>query len=187
MAAPNFEPALAFVWLPGYDDPADGYHTTTGDMGGGTLGGVIEATWAKALNQGIVEGLLANASPAQLEAVLKADFWGPACDALPPGLDLALFNGRMMSGFYGHLFQQALGFTGLDVDGIIGQQTVAAAKARDPVSLLWTLTGVHYAYLTGLVGWDEFGRGWTKRLLAARSVALNLMLPAPPPATAPTT
>ena len=52
MAAANFPTALAFVWQPGYDDPATGYHVTPGDAGGGTLGGVIEATWAKAVAQG---------------------------------------------------------------------------------------------------------------------------------------
>jgi lysozyme family protein len=108
MAAANFSAALTFVWRPGYD-PRDGYHITPGDAGGGTFGGVIEASWTKAVSQGLVSGRLKDATTQQLSMVLRENFWGSACDALPGGLDFALFNGRMMSGGYPKLFQQALG------------------------------------------------------------------------------
>jgi lysozyme family protein len=174
MAAANFSAALAFVWRPEYDSPDQGYHVTVGDSGGGTLGGVIGATWSDAVKQGLVMGQLKNATRAQLSTVLLGKFWGPACNALPAGLDFALFNGRMMSGGYPRLFQQALGFTGDDVDGDIGDQSIAVALNRDPKTLLACLTGVHYGYLTKLDGWAEFKDGWTHRLLAARELALQL-------------
>jgi lysozyme family protein len=168
MAAVNFPTALTFVWQPGYDTPDDGYHVTPGDPGNGTYGGVIEESWAMAVAHGLVSGRLRNASRAQLEAVLRFDFWGSACDALPPGLDLMLFNGRMMSGGYGGIFQSLLGLIGDDVDGGVGPKTLRFVPGRD------ALTGAHYAYLKRLPTWKKFEGGWTKRIVAARETALAL-------------
>jgi lysozyme family protein len=180
----NFAAALAFVWAPGRDSPADGYHTTPGDPGGGTFGGVIEATWADAVNSGIVRGPLVNATIKQLTAVLQAKFWGDACDALPAGLDLLLFNGRMMTGRFPWIMQQCLGFmTDDDVDGRIGPQTLHAAAQCDGPTLIDAISGSHCAYLRGLSGWAEFGGGWSARLVAAKAAAhaLTDKEPAPTP------
>jgi lysozyme family protein len=178
---PNFAAALNFVWRKGFDSPSDGYHVTPGDPGGGTFGGITEATWANAVGLGLVHGVLAHATIAQLSAILRSRFWGDACDAMPAGLDLLLFNGRMMSGRYPKLFQQGLGFTApADCDGAIGPETIAAAKARDAQTFIHAMTGIHYGYLSGLAPWVDFGGGWTKRLIAAREAALLLLDPTPP-------
>lgn len=195
MTATNFPIALTFVWRPGYDNPADGYHSTPGDAGGGTLGGVIEATWAGAVKRGLVTGLLRNATRDQLAAVLRDEFWGSACDALPAGIDLMLFNGRMMSGGYPRIFQQCLGMIDADVDGAIGKDTIAAAQSVAPATFIGALHGAHYAYLKTLSSWPRFGGkrlpggsydGWTGRLVAARLVALGMIRGANPavPSTA---
>jgi lysozyme family protein len=175
MAAANFPAALAYVWQPGYDNPADGYHVTAGDSGGGTKAGIIEATWAKALAKGIVTGTLRAATTSQLSDVLHMEFWGAACDALPAGIDVVLFNGRMQSGGYPKLFQQVLGFVGDDdVDGDIGPATVAAAQQVDPQTFLRAQYGVHYAYLTRLESWPLFKHNWARRLLGARDLGLQI-------------
>jgi lysozyme family protein len=171
----NFPTALSFVWRKGFDDPADGYHVTPGDPGGGTFGGVIEATWDVAVADGIVHGALKDASQTQLSAVLDMKFWGQACDALPAGLDLLLFNGRMMTGRFPWLFQQALGFIGPQaVDGSIGPVSLAAAGACQPQTFINAVCGAHAAYLAELPIWTRFGAGWTTRIKAARTAALAL-------------
>jgi lysozyme family protein len=179
MTAENFPVALAFVWRAGFDDPADGYHATPGDPGGGTFGGVIEATWADAIKAGIVGGTLAKASTAQLSAVLKTKFWGVTCDSLPDGVDLLMFNGRMMSGHFPWLYQQCCGFMGEDVDGWIGPETLKTSRSRDPETLIDAVSGVHFAYLRGLPTWAEFGGGWTTRLEAAQTTARAMADAAP--------
>lgn len=171
-----FQTALAFVWRRGFDSPLDGYHSTLGDTGGGTKGGVIEPTWRACVARGVVTGTLADATDAQLSAVLESECWGSVCAALPPALGFLLFNGRMMSGGYPKLFQQCLGVKG---DGVIGAETLAAARAADPGTLNRALFGVHYAYLTRLMSWPEFGDGWTTRLTAARDAAAAMISPAP--------
>lgn len=175
MTAANFATGLNYVWLPQNDSPTQGYHVTPGDAGLGTFGGVIEATWRGAVANKLVSGTLKTATIKQLSDVLKFEFWEPACDSLPPGLDLCLFNGRMMSGGYEKLFQEALGFTGSDnVDGWIGPMTVKTASDRDAVTLIHALHGAHYAYLTRLDGWAQFGLGWSRRLDGACAAALAL-------------
>lgn len=171
----NFSAGLAFVWRPGFDNPADGYHVTPGDAGGGTYGGVIEATWASAEARGLVTGLLRNASRDQLAAILRDEFWGPECDALATGIDFLLFNGRMMSGGYPRIFQSCLGFIGDDVDGLIGPMTLSVATSAAPATFANALTGAHYQYLSALFAWPEFKNGWTARLQAARSTALGMI------------
>jgi len=175
MTATNFETALTFVWGEQRDSPSQGYHVTPGDAGGGTFGGVIEATWEGALHRGIVTGLLRNATQDQLATVLRDEFWGPTCDALPAGIDLMLFNGQMMSGGYAKIFQSCLGLIGKDVDGDIGSMTLGVALRAAPVTLANALTGAHYRYLAALDGWANFGDGWTTRLQAARTTALGMI------------
>lgn len=173
MATANYQAGLDFVWAPGRDSPDDGYHVTPNDPGGGTFGGVIEATWKGAVARGLVSGSLRSAPRAQLATVLREEFWGPTCDALPSGLDILLFNGRMMTGAYTHLFQSCLGLTGDDVDGAIGDGTLKLASAVEPVTFIRAMTGAHYRYLSALPTWKNFGRGWGTRLLGARDIALK--------------
>ena len=185
MVASSFQSALNFVWAPGRDDPTDGYHVTPGDSGGGTFGGVIEATWTRAVELGIVPpGELMNATVPQLSDVMHAMFWLPVCDVLPAGLDFMYFNGTMMTGHYPHIFQQCLGFFGSDDDGAVGHMTTGAAIAADSRTLINALHGTHIAYLRGLSSWGEFGGGWTTRLVACRKASLATVpagpLPAPP-------
>jgi lysozyme family protein len=178
----NFDAFIAFVWPEngGFDSPKQGYHVTPGDSGGGTKGGVIEATWAAQVRQGEVTGTLTNASNAQLETVLRNVAWGPVCDALPAGVDLLVANGRMMTGAYGTILQQCLGLVGLAVDNDIGPETLAVALKADPVTLIHALHGNHYRYLAGLSSWAEFKNGWTTRLIAAVDAALAVAgTPAP--------
>lgn len=182
MSTINFPRALAFVWQSGFDSPADGYHVEPGDPGGGTKGGVIEATWGAAVRRGIVRGALRAASDADLSNVLRALTWSSVCDRLPGGIDLVCFNGFMMSGHYPWLLQRSLGFMGSDdVDGDVGDKTMAAVRDADPATLINALSGIHYDYLTHLTGWLRDGGGWTTRLKAARLAALALLAPQPAP------
>lgn len=175
MTAGNFEAALDFVWRPGFDNPKDGPHTSPGDPGGLTFGGITEATWAAAVSTGLVEdGPLSDATTTQLSSILHFKFWSSICDELPPGFDLALFNGRMMTGYFPRLFQQSLGLIGADVDGSIGPQCLALAESRAPGTFLDSLAGVHAAYLGRLSTWPRFGDGWTARIRAANAAARTL-------------
>lgn len=181
----NFPAALDFVWLPQNDDPGQGYHITPGDPGLGTFGGITEATWQVAMAAGFVTGSLMSATRDQLSLILRRLYWGSVCDALPAGVDLVVFNGRMMSGGYPHLFQLCVGFTGNDVDGWIGPDTIAAARGLDAKTLIHAQCGMHWGYLFSLPTFGTFGNGWTKRLLAAKAAGLELLQSQAPVVAAP--
>ena len=173
----NFSAFLALVWPADgdFDSPLGGYHVTPGDPGGGTKGGVIEATWALYVARGVVTGTLQDATDPQLEAVLRADAWGSVGDALPGGLDVLIANGRMMTGHYAAIVEQCLGWTGADVNNSIGPNDMKRLGGSDTRTLIEALHGNHYRYLASLTTWGEFGDGWTRRLVAARDVALHLV------------
>ena len=173
----NFDIALDFVWASGRDSPQDGYHVSPDDPGGGTFGGVIEATWTHAVACSTVSGQLCDADTTQLSAVLRVHFWGDICDRAPAGLDLLIFNGVMMTGMFPRLLQRCLGFTRDDVDGFIGPLTQAAMAKADPLTLINAITGVHAGYLETLNVWPIFANGWTTRLLAAQQAAGALARP----------
>lgn len=175
----NFSSALAFIWQKGLDDPSDGPHSTVGDAGGLTVGGVTQATWNSAVTAGIVVGVLGKASTPQLRLVLQAKFWGSLCDALPHGIDLLYFNGIVMSGHFPRLVQQCCGFMGDDVDGWIGPESLKTIRSREPETFIDAVSGAHYQYLTTLAGWAEFGGGWTHRLKLAQTAARALADAAP--------
>lgn len=170
----NFDAFIAFVWPEngGFDSPKQGYHVTPGDSGGGTKGGVIEATWAAQVRQGEVTGTLADATDDQLRLVLRNVAWGAVCDALPPGVDLMVANGKMMTGQYQAIVEQCIGMIGKSVDNDIGQNDLTAMLKADPVTLIHALHGNHYRYLSGLSSWPSFKNGWTTRLIAAVDAAL---------------
>jgi len=175
----NFPTARAFVWQRGLDSPQDGFHTTVGDAGLGTNGGVTQATWDSAVQSGIVTGALSTATTTQLSHVLQIKFWGVLCDELPHGVDLLYFNGLMMTGAFPHLMQQCLGFMGADVDGWIGPESLKVIRSRDPETFIDAVSGCHYQYLTTLAGWATFGNGWTNRLKLAQTAARAMADAAP--------
>lgn len=173
----NFPKFIALVWPDNgdFDSPKQGYHVTPGDTGGGTKGGVIEATWRHYRDAGLVTGALADASDVQLMTVLRAAAWGAVGDELPAGLDILIANGRMMTGAYGAIVEQCLGWTGAAVDGEIGPHDMQRLGVSNRRTLIEAIHGNHWRYLHGLSTWDIFGVGWTRRIVAARDAALALV------------
>jgi lysozyme family protein len=91
------------VWVPGFawrpENDGQGLHCDANDPGGATNKGVIASSWADAQIHGIVSGTLANASDAQLSAVLKWLCWDRcSCDDLPAGVDIMVADMEMVAG-----------------------------------------------------------------------------------------
>jgi lysozyme family protein len=73
------------------------------------------------------------------------------------------------------LLQRALGFTGEEVDGSIGPETLGAAAKSDARSLVVDLAKRQAAYYRGLADFPTFGRGWLNRTRARRRAALAMI------------
>jgi lysozyme family protein len=113
-------------------------------------------------------------------AIYRSLYWNPLrADALPVGVDLSVFDMGVNAGIWASakLLQRALGFTGDEVDGSIGPETLGAAAKCDARSLIVDLAERQAAYYRGLTDFPTFGRGWLNRTRARRRAALA-MIPA---------
>ena len=73
------------------------------------------------------------------------------------------------------LLQRALGFTGDEVDGSVGPETLAAAAKADTRLLVDHLAERQSAYYRGLADFPTFGRGWLTRTEERKRAALAMI------------
>jgi lysozyme family protein len=177
--ADAFDTCLAFTLRAegGYvDDPAD--------PGGVTNMGITLATFRQWSDD-------AELGPAQVQdmtertarAIYRSLYWNPLrADALPAGVDLSVFDMGVNAGIWGsaRLLQRAIGFTGDEVDGCIGPETLGAAATCDPRSLVNDLADRQAAYYRSLAEFPTFGAGWLNRTDARRRAALAMIVDSEP-------
>lgn len=172
----NWEASLDFVWRP--ENDGQPYHVDAHDSGGGTNMGITEETWAEAVRHGLVkEGPLATAKRDELSLILRVNYWRAcACDYLPDGVDLVVFDMAMVAGVgrAAAILQTVLQ---VEVDRDIGRKTEQAAFRFAPYGLINTLTTDDERYFAGLRAFTWFGRGWDNRAEACRQVAAALLSP----------
>lgn len=174
MTAANFTVALDFIW----GDQRDGHQddTAPGETFR-TSWGVIQSTWNVAVSHGLVKGSLTKATRAQAAAIYMAFYWNSmSCTLLPDGLDVLMFEEGCLggTGTAAKVLQGLLGFTGRDVDGVIGPMTCGAV-GRHPVGLLIDQQGNGFLdHLATLKNWPVNQRGWTTREEEAMTLAHQL-------------
>jgi len=141
------------------------YSNNPADPGGETMWGVTEAV---ARAHGYVGGM-ADLTQWQAGAIYRASYWTPCkADQLPPEVRFDVFDAAVNSGVEqaAKWLQRALGVTN---DGVIGPQTLTAAQAVPGGILKAQFNGQRLAFMTDLLTWSTFGKGW------ARRIAKNLM------------
>ena len=174
-----FDACLAFTLREegGYvDDPAD--------PGGATNMGITLATYRQwsddpALGPAQVQKI----TPRTVRATYRSVYWNPLrADALPIGVDLSVFDMGVNAGIWAsaRLLQRALGFSGEEVDGCIGPETLAAAAKCEPRSLVDDLAERQAVYYRSLPDFPIFGAGWLNRTEARRNAALAMIASAEP-------
>lgn len=177
--ADTFATCLAFTLQAegGYvDDPAD--------PGGATNRGITLATyrqWSDDPHFGISQ--IQDMTERTARAIYRSLYWNPLrADALPAGVDLSVFDMGVNAGIWGsaRLLQRALGFSGDELDGSIGPQTLGAAAKCDARTLVDDLADQQSAYYRSLADFDTFGAGWLNRTEARRAAALAMIEEAEP-------
>jgi lysozyme family protein len=111
-------------------------------------------------------------------AIYRSLYWKTLrADALPPGVDLSVFDMGVNAGIWcsARLLQQALGFTGEEVDGSIGPETLAAADRFDARRLVNNLADRQTAYYRSLADFQTFRTGWINRTDVRRDAALAMI------------
>lgn len=130
------------------------------DPGGKTRFGVTEAVAREVGYKGDMREL-----PLELaQRIYLEKYWKPIrADDLPPGVRYATFDAAVNSGpaQATRWLQRALG---VDADGVIGPQTLAAAYAQDANALRMRMLAQRLRFMTGLSNWPAFSRGWSRRI-----------------------
>lgn len=160
------------------------------DPGGRTNQGVIQRTFTKWLaTKGKPSRDVFGMRNEERDAIYRELFWAPIMgDRLPPGVDLAVFDGAVNSGPQQSLkwLQRALGrhYTG-KIDGIMGAMTISAVENHgNPAQLINAIMDRRLAFFQALRTFPTFGRGWTRRVKEVRATALAMEMGKTPVATA---
>jgi len=157
--------------------PTGGGQTTNHprDPGGYTrLGITLTTLRAHRGDPALTHDALDELSLEEIKDIYYCQFWLAArADELPRGLDYAVFDCAVNSGprRAALLLQEALG-DDVRRDGIIGPQTVAAAKAADVKELIREFSARRLAFLARLPHAAVFGKGWRRRVEEVERMAL---------------
>lgn len=115
---------------------------------------------------------------AQAREIYRKSYWAQVRgDDLPDGLDLVAMDAGVNSGVSrgSKWLQKAIG---TPADGKIGPNTLAAARAADPLEAIEAACAARMGFLRGLRTWSSFGKGWTRRVASVEAVATRLALEA---------
>ena len=157
-----------------------GYADNPRDPGGATNLGITRKTLARWRKMSpwwsLPKDAVKTLDRPEAVKIYRSLYWEASkAGALPPGLDLAVFDFAVNSGPATAVkaLQRELG---VKADGLLGPLTLSATKARiaqvGVAALIDALAGRRLGFLGGLAGFAVFGRGWTKRVAAIRAAAL---------------
>lgn len=149
-----------------------GYSDHPADPGGPTMCGVIQRVYdGFRLSCGLPVRPVREINRTEIEAIYRRSYWDAvAGDALPPGIDLAVFDFGVNSGpprAVRHL-QRALGVAD---DGHIGPATIAAARAANPAEIVARIMQSRRTFLRQIPHAPHFLKGWLRRCDGVEQVA----------------
>lgn len=145
------------------------------DPGGMTNLGVTRSVWEAWLGRKVTEDEMRELKRTDVMPMYRRKYWDECrCDALPSGLDAAVFDFAVNSGIRRAAIelQEVLGVAR---DGIIGPRTVDAALVQHPHEVINELCDARLNFLRGLNTWVTFGAGWSRRVDKVRAWALHMV------------
>jgi lysozyme family protein len=170
----NFYTCLAFTLK-----AEGGYSDNPTDPGGPTNMGITLASYRQWSDDPNLDALqVQDMSERTARAIYRSLYWNPLrADALPAGVDLSVFDMGVNAGIWAsaRLLQRALGFTGEEVDGCVGPETLGTAAKCDARAVVNDLAERQTAYYETLSDFSIFGTGWLNRTKARRSAALAML------------
>jgi lysozyme family protein len=150
-----------------------GYVDHPDDPGGATNLGITHETLAAWRGKPVTKMDVRDITLAEAAAIYHARYWLPIRgDALPQGVDLAVFDFSVNSG-PGRAVKCLQSVLGITQDGAVGPMTLAAIGRASPAALVMDLCDARMRFLRGLKTWPTFGKGWTKRVAAVEAAALG--------------
>ena len=150
-----------------------GFVNHPSDPGGATNLGITKATLEAWRGKTVTVDDVRNLTVDEAGAIYRARYWQPIRgDALPPGVDLAVFDFAVNSG-PSRSVSTLQRIVGVAQDGIVGPATLAAVARMPAASVILGLCDARMAFLRSLSTWGTFGKGWTARVNDVRTAALE--------------
>lgn len=154
-----------------------GYVNHPRDPGGATNFGITQAVYdGFRKRKGLATRSVKLIAEDEVATIYKTQYAEKVrYDDLPAGVDYATFDAAVNSGVSrGAKWLQAS--VGANADGVVGNQTVAKAKANDPVATVKSICARRLSFVRSLKTWTTFGRGWSRRIagVEANGVAMAL-------------
>ena len=154
------------------------------DPGGRTNQGVTQATFTSYLKRnGKASRDVYTMTDAERDDIYRYQYWNTVRgDDLPAGVDGAVFDAGVMSGPSRGIkwLQSALAYLGFykgKVDGLVGVQTLDAARTADAVKTVQRVCANRLGFVRSLVTlFKTFGKGWTSRITACEAFCVKLAL-----------
>lgn len=135
--------------------------------------------WAKLGRLGTVtETSIRQLTAAEADEAYELLIWNPLnCGFMPAGVGYAVFDAAVNSGAHqAALWLQRI--VGVSVDGHLGQQTIAAVHAADPITLIKEMAKARARLMLGMNNTIEETneKGWVVRLIdvTANGILMNL-------------
>lgn len=141
-------------------DPDDRGNWTSGKCGVGELKGTKYGISAMSYPHEDIK----NLTKERAEYLYKRDYWDRCkCGFIPDPLSVAVFDYAINSGTARAVkdLQRSLGVV---VDGIIGNQTIAAANRIPPRRVLEDYMNLRIEYMQKSKMWWKYKKGWTDRV-----------------------
>ncbi len=149
-----------------------GFDRTSADPGNWT-GGRVGSGELRGTKYGISAAAypstdIADLTMADARAIYQRNYWNRIdADSLPAAVALVVFDAAVNNGAV-RATEWLQGVVGADVDGWIGDHTIAAVTsyvAENSVSALCAeFLAQRFVFMAGLATWPTFGLGWARRL-----------------------
>lgn len=151
-----------------------GFSNHPRDPGGMTNLGVTKKVWEEFVGREVTEDEMRALTPEAVAPLYRQRYWDAVHgDSLPAGVDLCVFDCCVNSGPVqsSRFLQRAVG---VNPDGKIGPQTLAAVAALDPHDVIEKFTQIREAFLRDLPTFVYFGKGWLIRTAAVEKQAVEM-------------
>jgi hypothetical protein len=152
-----------------------GYSDNPADPGGPTNFGItLETLRAYDGNQNLTADDLKKLSPEMAKEIYRTAYWNRMqCGALPPGLDLEVFDFGVNSG-PAESVKTLQKIVGVSQDGSIGPITLAAVGQFNVEDLIARFAQARLAFYQSL-NMPEFEKGWATRVAQIQTAATKML------------
>lgn len=156
-----------------------GYVNHPSDPGGPTNMGITLDTLAKWRGTKVTANDVRKLTFREAANIYQKNYFDAVnAGLMPAAVACHVFNTAVLSGTKrgGEIVQKALVQLGenVEIDGIVGQETLGAILRVDDVDLAEVHNQKYLKYLKRLPHWNKFGRGWTNRMKKVNSLAQDL-------------